>query len=39
MNNQNNQAGKGDKARPVNKKIYDKNFDDIFRKKQSKNKP
>jgi hypothetical protein len=22
-------AGKGDKPRPVNKKIYDKNFDDI----------
>ena len=24
-----NQAGKGDKPRPVNKEIYNKNFDEI----------
>lgn len=24
-----NQAGKGDKPRPVNKEAYDKNFDEI----------
>ena len=24
-----NQAGKGDKPRPVNKETYDKNFDEI----------
>ena len=24
-----NQAGKGDKPRPVNKSVYDKNFDEI----------
>lgn len=27
-----NQAGKGDKPRPVNKQAYDKNFDEIERK-------
>lgn len=24
-------AGKGDKPRPVNKKVYDQNYDEIFR--------
>jgi len=28
-----NQAGKGDKPRPVNKKIFDQNYDSIFNKK------
>jgi hypothetical protein len=27
-----NQNGKGSKPRPTNKKQYDKNYDDIFRK-------
>lgn len=27
-------AGKGDRPRTVNKKIYDENYDRIFRKKQ-----
>ena len=31
-----NQAGKGSKPRPVNKKVYDKNYDNIFRKKLTK---
>lgn len=26
------QNGKGDKQRPVNKKVYDENYDRIFRK-------
>lgn len=30
----NNQAGKGSKPRPTNKKEYDKNYDSIFRKKK-----
>ena len=42
----NNQAGKGDKPRPVNKKEFNKNFDEICwnsvnkakEQKQSKNK-
>ena len=34
MSNQNNQAGKGDKYRPVKKSDYDKNYDLIFRKKK-----
>lgn len=31
----NNQAGKGDKPRPINKKQFDENFDDIEWKKGS----
>lgn len=31
----NNNAGKGDSYRPVNKKLYDENYDRIFRKKDS----
>lgn len=31
INNQNKQAGKGDKYRPVNKRVYDENYDLIFR--------
>lgn len=27
----NNDAGKGDSYRPVNKKVYDENYDRIFR--------
>ena len=27
-------AGKGDKPRPINKKIYDENFDKIFNQNQ-----
>jgi hypothetical protein len=33
----NNQAGKGDKPRPVNKKVYNENFDTIFTKKTASN--
>ena len=29
MSNQNRQAGKGDKPRPVKKSLYNENFDDI----------
>lgn len=29
-------AGKGDKYRPVNKKKFDENYDEIFRKKSIK---
>jgi len=36
MMQSNNQAGKGDKPRPINKRVYDKNYDDIFRKKPKK---
>lgn len=32
-----NQAGKGDKYRPVNKAKYDANYDAIFRKKSISN--
>lgn len=37
----NNNAGKGDKPRPVNKKVYNSNFDNInwCEKKDKKNKP
>jgi hypothetical protein len=31
-------AGKGDKYRPLDKKQYDKNYDEIFGKKNSKTK-
>jgi hypothetical protein len=31
-----NQAGKGDKYRPVDKAKYDANYDAIFRKKKKK---
>lgn len=31
-------AGKGDKYRPLDKKQYDKNYDEIFGKKKSKKK-
>jgi hypothetical protein len=31
-------AGKGDKYRPLDKKQYDKNYDEIFGKKNSKKK-
>jgi hypothetical protein len=27
-------AGKGDKPRPINKKIFDENFDKIFKEKK-----
>ena len=30
--NANNQAGKGDKPRPVNFAVYQENYDSIFRK-------
>jgi hypothetical protein len=30
-------AGKGDKPRPVDKKKWDENYDNIFRKKKQKN--
>lgn len=36
ISNNNKQAGKGDKYRPVNKKIYDENYDFIFRKNKKK---
>ena len=32
MSSNTNQAGKGDKPRPVNKKIYNANYDAIFDK-------
>lgn len=31
-------AGKGDKYRPVDKKQYDENYEEIFKKKKSKKK-
>ena len=31
------QNGKGDKPRPVNKKVYDENYERIFGKKRRKN--
>lgn len=34
-NNQNKQAGKGDTYRPVNKRIYDENYDYIFRRNKN----
>lgn len=30
--------GKGDKSRPVNKKVYDENYERIFGKKEGKTK-
>jgi len=33
-----NTNGKGSKARPVNKKVYDKNYELIFRKENKKEK-
>jgi len=33
----NNQAGKGDKYRPVDKKVYDKNYDAINWNSKKKN--
>jgi hypothetical protein len=36
MKSSTNQAGKGDKPRPVNKSKYDQNFDLIFNKKLNK---
>ena len=34
MSSNTNQAGKGDKPRPVDKVKYDENFDKIFKRKR-----
>jgi hypothetical protein len=39
MKNSNNSAGKGDRPRPVNKKIYNSNYDSINWGDKKKNKP
>jgi hypothetical protein len=37
--NGNNQAGKGDKPRPVDIKVFGQNYDEIFRKQSWPNDP